>query len=99
VKRGFRLLLALGLLSACGKGSTLEGSLSDEVTLDFTRVSVEHSSTALAVIYLRDVAGGGSADTILKVTANTTGLKLDAPLTIDLTQTVARRCEGPSAAR
>ena len=83
------LLPALLACASCGSGTSLEGSLSDEVALDFSSVSIEQSSSAIAVIYLKAVAGTSGNDTVLKVTADTTGLKLDAPLTITLTDKVS----------
>ena len=82
------LLPALVACASCGSGTSLEGSLSDEVPLAFDTVSLEQSGTAIAVIYLKAVAGTSGNDTVLKVTADTTGLKLDAPLTIALTDLV-----------
>ena len=83
------LVPALLACASCGSGNSLEGSLSDEVALDFSTVSLEQSSSAIAVIYLKAVAGTSGNDTVLKVTADTTGLKLDAPLTIALTDKVS----------
>ena len=91
-----RLACALSLAcAACGGDSnSLEGSLSSEVPLDFTGVSVEQSSSGIAVLYTKDLPGGSSADLVLKITATTTGLTLTGPLTIDLTQKVASQPRG-----
>jgi len=86
VKRG--ALFAL-LVAGCGAGNSLEGSLSDQVSLAFDEVQVQRSATALAVAYLRSPPGGGGKDTVLKVVAATEGLDLARGLTIDLTQKLA----------
>ena len=74
------------VIAACGAGSSLEGSLSDETSLAFDAVQVQHSATAVAVIYLRSLPKGGGNDTVLKVVANTTGLDLTNGGTINLTE-------------
>ena len=90
--------LAGALLAPCaacgGDGNSLEGSLSDEVPLDFTAVSVEISTNAVAVLYTKDLPGGAAPDLVLKITANTTGLTLTGPLTIDLTEKVGNQPRG-----
>jgi hypothetical protein len=57
-------------------------------------VSVEASSNAVAILYTKDLAGSSTPDLVLKVTANTTGLTLTGPLTIDLTEKVANQPRG-----
>ena len=84
--RAGRLALALVAIAACSQGNSLEGSLSDETSLSFDSVQVQVSSSAVAVIYLRNLPGGGGQDTVLKVVATTTGLDLTRPLSIDLTE-------------
>jgi hypothetical protein len=87
-------LLGLLLLAACGSSSSLEGSLGDSVALDFTSVSVEISTSAVALLYLKDLPGGGGRDTVLKISANTTGLDLTKVSTIDLTEQVSGQPRG-----
>ena len=82
------LLPALLACASCGSGASLEGSLAEEVSLDFSTVSIEQSGTAIAIIYLKVVAGSSGSDTVFKLTADTTGLKLDGPLTIALTDKI-----------
>ena len=79
-------VFAVASLAACGAGSSLEGSLSDQASLAFDTVQVQHSASALAVIYLRSLPGGGGQDTVLKVVATTTGLDLSKGVSIDLTE-------------
>lgn len=89
-----RLWCALALLcAACGDGNSLEGSLGDEVPLNFTAVSVEVSASALSILYLRDLAGASVPDKLLIITANTAGLTLGA-MTIELTEKVASQARG-----
>ncbi len=86
--------LALSCAACGGSGSSLEGSLGADVPLDFTAVSVEQSSNAIAILYTKDLPGGASPDLVLKITATTTGLALTGPLTIDLTEKVANQPRG-----
>lgn len=80
--RAFALLVAL-----CGCASTsLDGSLSDQVPLAFDRVEIEHSATAIAVIYVKDLPRGGGYDTVLKVVAATKDVALDRASSIDLVE-------------
>jgi hypothetical protein len=89
------LACALALCAACGGDeNTLEGSLGTEVPLDFSAVAVENSGAAVAIVYTKDLPGGSSPDLVLKVTANTSGLDLTHPLTIDLTEKVANQPRG-----
>ena len=80
------LSIALTALLSCGSGSSLEGSLSDQTSLAFDAVRVEHSPQAVAVIYLRSLPAGGGQDTVLKVVATTTGLDLTKAVSIDLAE-------------
>jgi hypothetical protein len=90
------LLCALALAcAACGgDGNSLEGSLSSDVPLDFSAVSVEQSNNAIAILYTKDLPGGSSPDLVLKISATTTGLSLAGPITIDLTEKVANQPRG-----
>ena len=88
------LLALLGLLVACGAGSSLEGSLSDETSLAFDQVQVQKSGSAIAVVYLKSLPAGGGNDTVLKVVANTTGLDLTHAISIDLAEAVGPAVRG-----
>jgi hypothetical protein len=82
-------------LAACGAGSSLEGSLSDDASLSFDQVQVQRAGdSAIALVYLRSLPAGGGQDTVLKVVANTSGLDLSAGLTIDLAETVGNSARG-----
>lgn len=78
--------LALLLCAGCGGGNTLQGSLSQDVSLAFDSVQVQQSGNAVALVYLRAVPGGSGDDIVFKLTADTTGLDLTKALNIDLTQ-------------
>jgi hypothetical protein len=94
VKRA-RWAVALLAVASCGAGNSLEGSLSDEVTLTFDQVQVQRSDTSVAVIYLRSLPAGGGNDTVFKVVANLTGLDATRALDVDLSEALP----GSSAVR
>jgi len=89
-----RLIALVGLLVACGAGSSLEGSLSDEASLVFDQVQVQHSPSAVAVVYLKSLPAGGGNDTVLKVVANTTGLDVTKGISIDLAEALGSGVRG-----
>ncbi len=82
------LVLAVCALASCGAGNSLEGSLGDQTSLAFDAVQVQHSPSAVAVIYLKSLPQGGGQDTVLKVVATTTGLDLTKAISIDLTESI-----------
>jgi len=86
--------LCATLASGCGAGSTLEGSLSEDVSLQFDQVQLQRSTDAVALLYLRAVPGGTGNDIIFKLTATTTGLSLDAPVSIDLAEKIGTSTRG-----
>ena len=88
------LLVLVGLLLACGAGSSLEGSLSDETSLAFDQVQVQHSASAVAIVYLRSLPRGGGNDTVLKIVANTTGLDVTKAVSIDLSEPIGSGVRG-----
>jgi hypothetical protein len=85
---------ALLVVASCGGSNSLEGSLSDEVSLDYDAVSVQVAGGGLAIVYTKNRAGGSAPDVILNVTATTSGLDLTKALTIDLTEKVAGQPRG-----
>ena len=90
--RGAALLAVV--CAGCGAGTSLEGSLSEDVSLQFDQVQLERSTDAVALIYLRAVPGGAGNDIIFKLTASTTGLALGAKVSIDLTEKAGTSTRG-----
>jgi hypothetical protein len=85
-----RVALLLALVAACGGSSGLEGSLGADVSLAYTTIQIQRTPTAIAVIWQTPTPGQSGQDLVLKVTATTSGLNLDAGgLTIDLAETVS----------
>jgi hypothetical protein len=90
-----RNILALLCVAACGGSSnSLEGSLSATVSLDFTAVVIQSTSSAVAIQYTRPGPGGTGTDVALQITANVTGLDLSKPISIDLTEMVGNAPRG-----
>ena len=87
------LLLAL-CCAGCGAGTSLEGSLSEDVPLAFDQVQVQRSAGAIALVYLRAVPGGTGNDIVFKLTANTTGVALDGAAAIDLAEKLGTGTRG-----
>ncbi|HUJ26859.1 MAG TPA: hypothetical protein VLW85_12625 [Myxococcales bacterium] len=78
-----RAALLAFALAACSGSAGLEGSLGADVSLAYTSIEIQRTPTAIAVIWL------SGQDVVLKVTASSSGLNLDAGgLTIDLAETV-----------
>ena len=57
--------LALASLAACGEENTLAGSAGEDFPLEFSKVNVTRSATALVISYERPAGNG--VDTIAKV--------------------------------
>lgn len=95
--RAARTALLCLVLAACGSGSSLEGSVSDLIPLDFDQVQVQIGGDAVAIIYLKALPGGGGNDTVFKVTANTSGLDLSQPLQINLVELVGKAIRGAAS--
>ena len=81
------LLLASILLTGCATQSSLEGSLSDQVSLEFTSVRVERGEHEVSVAYLKSVSAEGN-DTVLKIVANIDGIDLSEGGSVNLTEAI-----------
>jgi hypothetical protein len=82
-----RLLFAAVLLAGCAAQNSLEGSLSDQVSLEFTSVRIERGEHEVAVAYLDSVSTAGD-DTVMKIVANIDGVDLSKGGEVDLNATV-----------
>lgn len=83
------LLLCALLLAACAPASSLQGSLMDEVSLDFDAIRIERSEHAVAVSYLHSLPGTTGQDVVLSLVANTDGVDLRHGGTLTLTDSMA----------
>jgi hypothetical protein len=94
MKRVAFIASILAAFSCGGGGDSLEGSLSATVSLDFTAVVIQVTSSAVAIQYTRPGPGGTGTDIALQITADTSSLDLTKGLTIDLTQMVGNAQRG-----
>ena len=95
MKRALLLLFC----AACGGATRLEGSLGADVSLNYSTVVIQSTSSAIGIVFQTPSAGGSGNDIVLKVTATTTGLDLTKPLTIDLSEVLAGGAQRGSVVR
>jgi hypothetical protein len=95
VKRAALLLLC----AACGGSTKLQGSLSADVSLNYSAIVIQSTASAIGIVFQAPSASGSGTDVVLKVTATTTGLDLTKALTIDLSQVLAGGAQRGSVVR
>ncbi|ADO69757.1 conserved uncharacterized protein [Stigmatella aurantiaca DW4/3-1] len=78
--------LLAGLLTACGEGTRLEGSVSPLLDLRYERAEAQGSEEELSVRFI--TPQGSGENTILKVTAKRENLTFEPGKPIDLTETM-----------
>jgi hypothetical protein len=76
------LVVALGLLLACGGPNTLSGSMSEVFALDVSRMEVRRNDQALQITYLRN--RGIFLDVVVRVAVALEGEDLKSGTRIDL---------------
>lgn len=96
MKRTAALLLCV---VSCGGSTALQGSLSADVSLAYSTVLIQSTPTAIGIVFQTPSPGGSGTDTVLKVTATTTGLDLTKPLTIDLAEALTGGAQRGSVVR
>ncbi len=88
-RRALLLLLASGFGLSCAPPNTLEGSLSDEMSLGFTSVSIQSTTGAISLAYQTTIPGASGLDTIFEIIADTSGVTLGSKGgSINLAQTL-----------
>jgi hypothetical protein len=69
------LVVATGaVLTACGGANSLDGSVGELVSLDFSRTRLTKQEAVLTIDYIRDT-GGDLEELTLRLTIDTTGMR------------------------
>jgi len=73
-------LLLVGLAACGGAPNTLEGSVGESYSLDFSRVEIRKQDDFLLIEYLQDITGG--TNKVCKIVVDTRGLTIKKDSTI-----------------
>jgi hypothetical protein len=82
-------LVSVCVLLSCAPADTLQGSLSDEVSLSFQSVTIQQSGSTIAISFLNPVSGTSAQDIVIEIIADTTGVNLAHGGTLNLTDMLA----------